>query len=274
MGLVPELPLGDRIPRIIHQTAPARHLAPHLQHNVDRLCAMNPEWEHRLYDDADIEVFIEKTYGKPMLDRYRRIDPRYGAARADLFRYLLLYSQGGVYLDIKSGVRVPLDTLIRPEDRYLLAHWHQTGEETGAGWGHHPDVAQWGGELQQWHIACASGHPFLRAVIGTVLRNLDVYHPLVDGVGFRAVIRVTGPVAYTRAIGPLMQTHPHRLLDASAPAFLYEAATDPSAANYRTLPTHYSRRREPVVRQGALLTAGVTAAFRLKQALMPRKSIG
>lgn len=77
---------------------------------------MNPGWEHRLYDDADIEAFIRESYGDEILAYYHRIDRRYGAARADLFRYLLLYRLGGVYLDIKSTTVRPLDEVLRPDE--------------------------------------------------------------------------------------------------------------------------------------------------------------
>ena len=49
--------------------------------------------------------YIRREYGESILSCYLRIDPVYGAARADLFRYLLLYRTGGVYLDIKSAAR-------------------------------------------------------------------------------------------------------------------------------------------------------------------------
>ncbi len=38
--------------------------------------------------------------------------PRYGVVLADIFRYLVIYNEGGVYLDIKSTVNRPLDEII------------------------------------------------------------------------------------------------------------------------------------------------------------------
>ncbi|MCA3362157.1 MAG: hypothetical protein INF74_09420, partial [Roseomonas sp.] len=62
---------------------------------------MNPDWEYRLYEDADCERFIRENYDAETFKLFRSIHPDYGAARADFFRYLLLYRLGGVYLDIK-----------------------------------------------------------------------------------------------------------------------------------------------------------------------------
>ena len=37
-----------------------------------------------------------------MLNIYNSIDESYGPCRADLFRYLILYDKGGIYLDIDT----------------------------------------------------------------------------------------------------------------------------------------------------------------------------
>lgn len=80
----------------------------------------NPDWEYRLYDDAERRAFIEAHYDNRTLRLYDRISPRYGAARADFFRYSLMYSVGGVYLDVKSTVVQPLSSVISDDTPYLM----------------------------------------------------------------------------------------------------------------------------------------------------------
>lgn len=202
---------GTSIPRVIHQTFMSKNLPPELQQNVDNLKKLNPGWKHILHDDDDIKAFITENYGPSILSYYERINPRYGAARADLFRYLLLYKCGGVYLDIKSTCTRPLDEVLLPDDRYILAHWRNKAGESHEGFGMSKEVAHLtGGEYQQWHIIAAPGHPFLRAVLETVLTNIDNYRPWLHGTGGIGVLRLTGPLAYTLAIHPLLATTPHR----------------------------------------------------------------
>ena len=122
------------IPKIIHQTYASANVPAEIAANIERLQAMNPGWQYAFYDDAAIEVFIRRYYDLDMLALYQRINPVYGAARADFFRYLLVYQFGGVYLDIKSTALQPLDTLIAPQDRYVLAYWpNAQGEPFEAG---------------------------------------------------------------------------------------------------------------------------------------------
>ena len=82
------------------------------------LKSLNPGWEHRLYDDVAAEAVLA-DFGAEVSEAYYKIEPRYGAARADLLRHLFLYRFGGVYCDIKSGFERPLDSIIRPDDTYI-----------------------------------------------------------------------------------------------------------------------------------------------------------
>src|SRR4051794_998673 len=111
------------IPRIFHQIHLGGELPQNLRNNVEELKHRNPDWEHRLYADADAKNFIAENYDLSMLEAYLRIDAPYGAARADLLRHLILYRLGGVYCDMRSTFDRPLDDCIRDDDSYLLAQW-------------------------------------------------------------------------------------------------------------------------------------------------------
>jgi hypothetical protein len=210
---IPLIPEGTTIPRIIHQTYFTRDLPQDLADSIQAFRARNPGWDYRFYDNGQAQAFIEQNYGPEILRHYLKINPEYGAARADLFRYLLMYKTGGAYFDIKSAITPPLDDILRPDDRLILAQWSKTPEFEGAGineWGLGGKIE--GGELQQWHIICAPGHPYLRQVIQNVLRNIDVFVPRLHPHGGSGVLNLTGPVAYTLAILPLMPQGRHRFV--------------------------------------------------------------
>lgn len=249
------------IPRILHQTFASKTLPDPLAENTEALRARNSGWDYRLWDDGDIERFIAEEYGAGVLERYRRIAPGYGAARADLFRYLLIYRLGGVYLDIKSTTDRPLDEVLGPDDRFIVSQWDNGPGGRNEIWGLHPDLADIpGGEFQQWFIASVPGHPFLRAVIERVLSNIDRYNPYRDGVGL-GVVRVTGPVAYTFAIAPLLNAHPHRrIADESVLGLRYSVqGYHVHHAHFRG---HYSTRRTPIVGDpGGLLDRALLTGY-------------
>jgi mannosyltransferase OCH1-like enzyme len=123
------------VSNVIHQTIRCRSaLTPALRRNIAALKALNPGWEHRLYDDSDVRDCILQACGRERLALFDRIHDDYGAAKADVFRYVRLYECGGVYLDIKSTARRPLSEILEADDAFLLSTWDDTPGSRYRGW--------------------------------------------------------------------------------------------------------------------------------------------
>jgi hypothetical protein len=261
---LPAPPVGDGVSRIIHQTFHTRRLPPELADSLAAIRRANPDWDHRFYDDDDIRRYIGEGYGPAALVYFDAINPKYRAARADLFRYLVVYREGGVYLDVKSLPTRPLGEVIRPDDQYLISQWDNGPGGAYPGWGLHPELAHVpGGEFQQWYIAAAAGHPFLAAVLERVFRNLRTYNPGLHGVGRRGVLRVTGPIAYTRAIHPLLGRHPHRIVDTRADLGI-EYSLYGKEGHKQAFGGHYSELNEPITPVGPATRAAATVIASIK----------
>lgn len=258
MHILKSIEENSSIPRLIHQTFQTKNIPPEFEENVNRIKAMNPDWHHQIYDDEDILAFLTEYCDPGILNYYNRINPKYGAAKADLFRYLLLYKFGGVYLDIKSTINFPLDSILKSDDQYLLTQWKNKPGEKHEGWGMSPYLKNVpGGEFQQWHVVASPGHPFLKAVIEKVLSNIDHYNPWVHGTGGNGVLRVTGPIAYTEAIYPLMPYHKHRFATDAELGFDYTIFKNSS--HKPLFKSHYTKHTEPVIKLRGI--AGISASI-------------
>jgi hypothetical protein len=255
------------IPKLIHMTAGSKQQTGAIAANLDHIRSLNPQWTLTLYDDQDIERFIARHYGPGVQALYGRLNPRYGAARADLFRYLLLYACGGVYLDLKSATTQPLDSWLRADDRYVLSQWDNQAGGCYPDFGIHPELSHIaGGEYQQWFIIAAKGHPFLKAVIQRVLGNIAGYGPWPLWIGRHGTFRLTGPVPYTLAIHPLLGRHAHRLHRVEPDGGLRYSIFSGERDHHQIFKAHYSQLTEPIVRlEGARLQA-----FKLVRALKLR----
>ena len=237
------------IPKLIHQTLKNKlNIAPILEANVEKLKYLNPNWDHRLYDQKDMRKFVLNCYGDDIIKSFDSINPIYGAARADFFRYLLMYELGGVYLDIKSTCNRRLDDVLSEDDSFVLSQWRNNDGDCYQGWGKHPEFGV-EFEYQQWHIIAIPRHPFLKSVIATVKTNIDQYNPIRDGVGRIGVLRLTGPIAYTLAIKSIEKLHKHRLVDLIDFGFKYSIFDDCSTSDLSRLygNDHYSNLRKPIV---------------------------
>jgi hypothetical protein len=74
---------------------------------LDAYRAWESENRHRgfrfeLYNLAKAEAYIARYYDRNVLEAFQQLQPY--AYKSDLFRYLLLYNEGGWYVDLKLGL--------------------------------------------------------------------------------------------------------------------------------------------------------------------------
>lgn len=96
---LPHPNLSDAIPRVIYQTWGTKELSPGMEAAVQKLKDENIGFHYEIYDDDECRTFIEQNFPLEVLYAYDSLIP--GAYKADLWRYCILYLNGGVYLDIK-----------------------------------------------------------------------------------------------------------------------------------------------------------------------------
>lgn len=259
-SLLKQVAAGHSIPRVIHQVGRDAELPEAFARNVQFLRTLNPGWQVRVHHEQSSLDYIREHYGDGLARIYQSIDVRYGAARADFFRYLVIYNEGGCYLDLKSSMSRPLDEVLRPDDQYLLSQWRNGPGERYEGWGFVKDVTHIpGGEWQQWHVIAAPGHHMLRAVILQVIDNIRNYRPEISGVGAWGVWRLGGPVAYSLVVESLRRKYPCRVVDAESDlGLVYNIFHQPGRVDESNRDghhqafnkAHYSRLTHPIVRLG------------------------
>jgi hypothetical protein len=65
----------------------------------DLMILMHPKFDFYLFDDEDCRNFIKDNFDDSVLQAYDSLIP--GAYKADLWRYCILYINGGIYMDMK-----------------------------------------------------------------------------------------------------------------------------------------------------------------------------
>lgn len=87
------------IPTNIFQTWHSKILPPLMTQSIIKIKSLNPNFNYFLYDDNECREFIKLHFRQDVLMAYDNLIP--GAYKADLWRYCVLFIQGGIYLDIK-----------------------------------------------------------------------------------------------------------------------------------------------------------------------------
>ena len=167
----------QRIPRIIHQTYfedITKETFPQLVRLQNTWKASG--WEYRFYSDDTARDYIRSHYPERFVSVFDTLLP--GAYKADFFRYLVLFQDGGIYADIDVMLDANLDSFLTP-DLAFFAPIDSVGvyaDET---------FCLWNGL-----IGSAPAHPILANVIERMVNLVSSRADLYDVE--RAVCEVTG----------------------------------------------------------------------------------
>lgn len=115
----------SKIPKIIHQTFETQFIPTSLYNAAYSWIARNPDYEYRYYDDRTRRTYIQQHFDSKVLQAYDKLIP--GAYRADLWRYCVIYQDGGVYADIKTGALLPLSKIINEDSNVIIVNDHLKG---------------------------------------------------------------------------------------------------------------------------------------------------
>jgi hypothetical protein len=235
------------VPRIIHQTAESFDALPDdLKANAENLKRLNPGWDYRFYDAEARAAYFRSRLKPQFIDLIERVNPNYGVVFADIFRHLVMFWEGGVYLDMKSTIDRPIEDIVQPKDHFLLSQWANGEGEEFEGWGIHDDVAHIpGGEYQQWYLIGRPQHPFELAMLKRLFDNMARYDAERDGTGFYGTLRLAGPICYALAVHPLLDKVPYRRIDSIASGIRFTVY--PKDEHLVRNPGHYSVLDEPLM---------------------------
>ena len=191
---MPLPPESQNVPRVIFLSWKTRRVGPNIFLSIKTLLNHNPEYELIFMDDYEVDQFVCELY-PDMAPDFGKL--RAGAARADVWRMLVIYRYGGVYLDI---------------DMSSLTHMPIPANASGVSgvghWGHLPGN---GGVLEHWIMVFEPRHKLINKTLELLKLNLKyTNNTFVTGKKFMdaeksETIRLTGPAVYQRALRALLR---------------------------------------------------------------------
>lgn len=229
-----------QIPKVIYQTYTSLDdVHPDiLKCSRNKIQKLNPDYQYEFYSNNDIKKYIRDNWGEDMLSVYNSIDPSYGPARADLFRYMILYDRGGIYLDIKSSCKKKFDDVIGENDELILCNW---GDITP--WADHLSYED--GEFINWFIACKPKHPLMKQVIDNIVekikktkKNRTVLRGKTD------VLFLTGPVLFTKTLLPELVNYDNVKIYSD---YRYIGLVYSCENHIKLFKNHYTKNFKPII---------------------------
>ena len=198
---------AGQIPKTIWQTYKTKALPQDAVLLQKTWTAKNPDYTYSLWDDEDIAEYIHREWDHDT-ERFFLSLPL-GVMKADLWRYLILTREGGVYSDIDSECCSPIDTWgkdIKKKRKHILL----LGLENDT-------------HFCQWTIAATPYHPAMKHVCTFLIdrwkaKGIDITDPnFVHGA--------TGPGVWTDALIDYLGLSPQEIPAGKAARYTYDRYT-------------------------------------------------
>jgi mannosyltransferase OCH1-like enzyme len=116
-------PANKHIPFVLYQTWKSHRVTEGMYKAMRSFAHLNTRLKRYLFNDDEarnwlVEQEEKKTLPQNIVRAYDSLIP--GAYKADLWRYCILYVNGGYYADVKMRLLLPFRRLVRPSDRFIF----------------------------------------------------------------------------------------------------------------------------------------------------------
>ena len=202
-----EVPTTKGIPKVIHQTWKSKSIPGWAKLPMRSWKRRNPGYKFILYDDNEIEEYVEKHYPDIMF-AFQQMKP---VQKADVFRYVVIYNEGGVYADIDTWCSIPVQNWTA----FASKMWPDAASsekisndvdfivgfeavQKKPGWEKYY-AAEF--QLCQWTFAAAPKHLLLDKVLKRIIR----YYKANNQLRSKSIIKSTGPGIWSYALSDAMK---------------------------------------------------------------------
>ncbi|CAL1169971.1 unnamed protein product [Cladocopium goreaui] len=188
------------IPCVIHQTAKRHQLQENESLWAETWRAKNPQCKYKLWNDTEIAQLARTRSPALMWPIWEGLTP---VQRADVFRYLVLWDQGGYYADVDAACTLPIDQYKIPKEASMIVGYemgHRLKEKRRA----EIKFARME-QFQQWFLASAPGNPVL-------LRCMELIRQRYTWK-IESTLGLTGPGVFSDAVQEFLQQDDHRAVE-------------------------------------------------------------
>jgi hypothetical protein len=205
--------LRQRIPNNVYQTWKKPVLAFRHARSVARFRKMNADYSFSFYDDGQMDEYMNRRFaGHPILKVYNEI--QIPTSRVDVWRYCILFREGGIYCDIDSALTVPFCQILDGNPSELISFegnkWRDLLDlrnyaDPAIFLSSPPETITSNLEFPEhvilnWLLCFERESPILAEVIDLIVRHADFFRNREFDNTWKAVIHFAGPLALTQAV--------------------------------------------------------------------------
>ena len=184
------------IPNTVYQTWISRSIPWRLYESIKEFRNLNKNFSFLLFSDAERDKYMKKNWGHRKIYKIYE-NSVFQPSKADIWRYCILYDNGGYYFDIKSGCSSPLSEL-KISNGAVITHENNTFLCL-------PSLNiinsyQFNLKLiANWGLGFKKKHPLLEIIISNIEKYSEFFTNKVFDNPKSAILAFTGPGMLTKS---------------------------------------------------------------------------
>ena len=236
----------ENVPKIVHQIyIQGKDKLPIFVKNViEQNKKENPEYTFMFYDYDDIKRYVYQNTNKKIIKCFEKINPECYTCISDFFRYIIVYNEGGIYLDVKIKINTPLNQWLMGNKIHIgVWLWHDYMElDEYYDIDHKPKGNK--KQLLQSVFMFSKRHPLLEGVIDDMCHQIN-YNKSND------ILEITGPNMYTKSIAPKLKYYNYSIYEEDGQLYNNNITFDGTHGKYyeymNNNKLHWSKKKDRVL---------------------------
>jgi mannosyltransferase OCH1-like enzyme len=207
---LPFLPIHDQksqsravqnIPPIVFQTWEKNAFGRRHRNSIIRFRKINSDLDFILLDSSARDSYMRERWGNKFISKIY-FEAKFGALRADIFRYCILMDRGGYYFDISKGLEVKITSLHDHSISGAICFEKNLSDFHGPMSLTHPRNL-----VVQWGLGFVSNHPLLKNHIERIEWTYSNFFGKTFANPKQAILEFTGPIAFTKTVHEYAETN-------------------------------------------------------------------
>ena len=107
------------IPKNIYRAWQTQTFHKKVEKRIKKTIRINKEYSHVIFTEPQRDDFVYANFEGSITEAYQQLNNV--VAKVDLWRYLIIYKHGGVYLDMDASIERPISTFISDDDQAVIS---------------------------------------------------------------------------------------------------------------------------------------------------------
>ena len=201
-----EIGRKQSIPKVVFQTFKTNLIGKRHYKEIQKFRSLNPSLNFKFFDESARNEWMRENYqGTAIFEIYHKL--KYNPGKADIWRYCVLYKNGGYYFDISKGCSIPLQDLHDPESEALISFennaLHYPPSKDSFSLLLHPEKY-----ILCWGFGFVQNHPILKSVIESIEDDYELYRSKEFVVPKDGILMFTATGRFTKIVRSELSKNP------------------------------------------------------------------